>query len=301
MGNASVHVPTSIENAISAHRVAQKGQDTADLAGLFVEQMLQEVAREGGSTTDLPPVSHNATDVESLLDLARFSPLPRFFGYKKHYLAAMLKFRIYSFASIIRPGSGNLWSKLSNYHELQNLRGLLRILRTYLPLDETTKSVQQIMVELRISPIPSMNHLRPVLRNLRRDHKLTGTLSMYYSAHFSLMEERQDLPKVLARLLYAASVRRFFVYCGPLADWLRGSADSVHLDIEMLRGDMDLSDWTSRRGANSRAQWPAFVIPKDRRGDYGGQTEAQFSRYGDVVEHAELRNLVLRLANRQKS
>jgi len=198
-----------------------------------------------------------------------------------------------SFARVIRPGSGSLWPELCNYHELQNLRGLSRII----PLDGN-EILQQIMSELGISPVPSMNHLQPVLRNLRRDYKLASMRSISSSAYNSIISGLPDLPKVLARLLYAASVRQFFVYCGPLADWLRGSADSVHLDIEMLRGDMDLSDWTSRRGANSRAQWPAFVIRENRRVDYGGQTEARFSRYGDILEHAESRDLVLRLANR---
>jgi len=74
MGNASVHVPTTNENAITAHEAKYQGRDKADLASLFIEQLIQKVAREG-TMTDIPPVSHNVSDVDSLLDLARFSPL----------------------------------------------------------------------------------------------------------------------------------------------------------------------------------------------------------------------------------
>ena len=160
------------------------------------------------------------------------------------------------------------------------------------------------MVELGISHIPSMNHLRPVLRNLRRDQKVT--LTSGWTSGWPLPGETpnerikglQDLPKIMARLLYAAVVRQFFVYCGPWADWLHlQSLDNV-LDVKMLHEGKIIPDWGPGRGVSSRAQWPAFVIRENRRVDYGGQTEARFSRYGDILEHAESRDLVLRLANR---
>lgn len=297
IGDASVHVPTPIENAITAHKLVNHGRDSADLAGLLFKQLIHEVAREGGSVTDIPSISRTGSDLDSLLHLACFCPLLQDPEYKLDWLTAILKFRMYhfrSFARVIRPGSGSLWPELCNYHELQNLRGLSRII----PLDGN-EILQQIMSELGISPVPSMNHLQPVLRNLRRDYKLASMRSISSSAYNSIISGLPDLPKVLARLLYAASVRQFFVYCGPLADWLcHVSTHQVRLDITMLHRDTDAANWTPRRRANSRAQWPAFVIREDRRGDYDGQTQAQFSRYGDIVEHAELRDLVLRLLNR---
>jgi hypothetical protein len=303
IGNASVHVPTPIDNAIVAHQVAHKGRDTTNLARLFVEQLVQKVAREGGTVTDLPPVSQNASDIDSLLELARFGPLLRHPEYKTSFLAAMLKLRIYHFQSlarIIAPGSGNLWPKPCNYRELQNLRGLFRTLPESDSLDRAVQLMQQIMIELGISPIPSMNHPRPVMRNLCRDYNLSSMRPLQPPLLVPPYTYPHHLPKVLARLLYAANVRKFFVYCGPLEDWLKyQSSGHVTLDIAMLYQDTDVSEWTPRRlGANSRAQWPAFVIPENRRGDYDGQTQARFSRYGDIVEHAELRDLVLRLVNR---
>jgi hypothetical protein len=311
MGNASVHFPTTIENAITAHQVAHQGRDTAELATLYIKQLVHEVAQNGNDPME-PRLSNDAStscsSLNALLTLARVCPLikppfdisgrrlPR-----TQYFTLLLTSIL---SSVLVNSATRFLREILQYDEIRNIAGLVAILFSVDPdLDafDVRKLIQRTMAELGIYPQPSTDKLVPLMRQLGlrypylRDPIVSKTPFSSAKAggayHVDLFAAA---PKLLARLFYAVSVRKFFVYCGPWAQWLHQLSKIVNLRVIMIDADFDRSSlkelWVS--------QVPALVIPESQLDYYSTNVRARFSTYGDVVEHLELRDLLWRLANR---
>jgi hypothetical protein len=368
MGGASVHIPTPIENAITAHKVARDGRDTAELAALLIERMIQEVAREGSDPVDIQitnGVPASCSVIGSLLTLARVCPLIRPAHYAERakmgvfrwerwrmlyrregprYTAAHTASVAYDALSdvfrFIMP-KPKIWHELNRYQETKNIAGLFYIflalerLQVGHELSQIARLFQSTMAELGIFPTPSKQQLISVLRNLDRD--LLPRRDLYN--HFVRLKIRglrsgpkdpfvpSELPKVLARLFYAASVHRFFVYCGPLTDYLLQLSKTVDLGVILVDNNFDGDELVKRARNKGLPEHPrdpivpgwgddlsneqyrgdsgwvsevrAFVISENLLHRYSSTIRARFSRYGDVVEHCELQTLLRRLASRR--
>lgn len=333
MGNASVHVPTPIENAITAQKIVHKGRDTAELAALLIEQLVFEVAQEGSSTTEslLPNgVSTSGSVVNSLLALARVCPLARpgkdKSPIKERALALFLDNPVFSafldlfvpltaIPGLLLPGL-NLWHELRTYDALLNIDGLFRIVRSVDPgLDHgnIAKLIQLTMMELGIFPRPSVRQLLPILQSLHLQDQMSGkdrplvsarySRRQVYSKHrdelVSTPDLTADVPKVLARLLYAVSVHEFFVYCGALSQWLCDLPEVVELGVTEIHPGFGAASLLSQVKYEQHwaSQIQAFVIPDGRLDHYSKGTGVHFSKYGDIIRHSELRGLLWRLEN----
>jgi hypothetical protein len=364
MGGASVHIPTPIENAITAHKVALDGRDTAELAALLIKRMIQDVAREGSDPVDVQianRVPASCSVIDSLLALARVCPVIRPADYAerakieafcwedwreryqrrgRRYIAAYAASVVYgALSDVVRSimPKPKTWHELNRYQETKNIEGLLYIflalerLQVGHELSQIARLFQTTMAELGIFPTPSKQQLISVLRNLDRNLQPRRDLYNYILGLKTrgLRSGPKDpfvpseLPKVLAQLFYAASVHRFFVYCGPLTDHLLQLSEMVDLGVilvdtnfdgdelvkrarnkgltehprDLTWGD-DLSNEQRRRDSGWVSETRAFVIPASRFRDYYSTIGARFSRYGDVVEHCELQTLLCRLASR---
>jgi hypothetical protein len=298
MGNASVHIPTPIENAITKHNVAHHGQDTAELAALYIKQMVQEVARTGSRPMEprlSDGVSAASSCINALLTLARVCPPVKILHPSGTRLLESLSLNLRLVMS-----RKSLWHELRQYKELRNFAGLVTIscLIDRDPNDdEAAKLIQLTMTELGISPQPSTTQLRLLVRQLRSRY-LLKTVDDTRSHYLYLLRDslRAGAPKLLARMFYAANARKFFVYCGPWALWLHGLSRFVELRVLLIDTDFDHS--TLELQANGEeSQIQVFVIPESQLDHYSKDNRARFSTYGDVVEHHELRDLLWRLAN----
>ena len=310
MGNASVHIPTPIENAITKHNVANEGRDTPELAALYIKQMLQEVARNGRHPME-PRLSDGASPCSSntnaLLTLARICPPVKPFDIPGPRFLESLSLTLRLVMS-----RNSIWHELRQCNEFHNLAGLVAVVCS---IDrgvddfEATKMIQLIMTELGIFPQPSKKKLGPLVRQLRSQymyllkHVLHWTPFVDDTQLHPLHLVRDNLmagaPKLLAGMFYAANARKFFVYCGPWARWLHCLSRIVELRVLMIDTDFDHS--TLELQAHGEEHWASqiqvFVIPESQLGHYSKNNSARFGTYGDVVEHHELRDLLWRLAN----
>jgi hypothetical protein len=365
MGGASVHIPTPIENAITAHKVARDGRDTAELAALLIKRMIQDVAREGSDPVDIQMANRvpaSCSMIDSLLALARVCPVirpaerakieafywedwrERYQRRGRRYTAAYAASVVYGalsdvFRSIMpKPKT---WHELNRYQETKNIEGLFYIflalerLQVGHEISQIARLFQSTMAELGIFPTPSKQQLISVLRNLDRD--LLPRRDLYnYIVRLKTRGLRSgpkdpfvpsELPKVLARLFYAASVHRFFVYCGPLTDYLLQLSKTVDLGVILVDTNFDGDELVKRARNKGLTEHPerlivpgwgndlsneqyrgdsgwvsevrAFVISENLLHRYSSTIRARFSRYGDVVEHCELQTLLRRLASRR--
>jgi hypothetical protein len=308
MGNASVHIPTPIENAITAHKVAHHGQDTAELAALYIKQMVQEVAQNGSGPME-PRLSNGVSPSNSvtnaLLTLARVCPPVKLLDIPGTHLLASLSLKLR-----LAMSRKSIWHELRQYKEFRNFAGLVTIV--YLidrdPNDYgPAELIQLIMAELGIFPPPSQTELRHLVRQLKSQYL---TKHIYYWTPFKDDAQshplqfrpdnlRADAPKLLARMFYAANARKFFVYCGPWVRWFRWLSWIVELRVLIIDTNFDHS--TLELQANGVEHWASqiqvFIIPESQLHHYSKDNRARFSTYGDVVEHHELRDLLWRLAN----
>lgn len=311
MGNASVHIPTPIENTITKHNVANEGRDTPELAALYIKQMLQEVARNGRHPME-PRLSDGASPCSSntnaLLTLARICPPVKPFNIPGPRFLESLSLTLRLVMS-----RNSIWHELRQYNEFYNFAGLVTI---FCSIDrniydhEAAGLIQLTMTELGIFPQPSKKKLGPLVRQLRSQSLLKHVycwISITDDAPphliFPFREDQDNLragaPKLLARMFYAANARKFFVYCGPWARWLHCLSRIVELRVLMIDTDFDHS--TLELQAHGEEHWASqiqvFVIPESQLGHYSKNNSARFGTYGDVVEHHELRDLLWRLAN----
>jgi hypothetical protein len=339
MGNVSVHVPTPIENAIATHNVVHKGResrDTAELAALLIKQLVFEVAQGGSTTSPFPnAVFTSGPIINSLLALARVCPLVRPDRDKDPILERMSAwfwgdsispfsgFFDLLFSLSIHPGmlsGANLWYKLHKYDASLNMDGLFLIVRSVGPgltIGDLAKLIQRTMLELGIFPRPNLRQLSPVVQSLRWRDQISGNritiASVKGSVHgfprnhndelFPVPGLMADIPKILARLLYAASVHEFFVYCGAFGQWLCGLSEVVELGIIMVHPEFGGASLVSqaRDDEHWASQIRAFVIPEDQLEHYSKEPGTQFSKYGVIVGHSELRSLLWRLENCESS
>jgi hypothetical protein len=338
MGNVSVHVPTPIENAIATHRVVHKGRDTAELAALLIKQLVFEVAQGDSSVTasQFPNgILTSGPVVNSLLALARMCPLVRPERDKDSILervsALFLGDSVSSFSDFLGllaslsflPGilsGGDLWYKLHQYDASLNMDGLFRILRSVSPglsNGDLARLIQRTMLELGIFPRPSLGQLSPIVRALYWRDQISGNrmpiASVKGSVHgfprnhnnelFPVPGLMADIPKILARLLYAASVHEFFVYCGELGQWLCNLSGVVELGIIKVHAKLCGASLASQTSEDEHwaSQIQAFVIPEDQLEHYSKESGTQFSKYGVIVGHSELRSLLWRLENCERS
>jgi hypothetical protein len=328
MGNASVHVPTTYENAIIAHKVEHQGRDTAALAMLYIKQLVREVAQNGGSPMEIRlfnGVSTSGSFVDSLLVLARICPftgrspaeshnmqhdIRLVSDYSPHTQHTVTNIVSHSLcvrvmlapltcaAIFIASKRSSIWRGIRKCPELQILETLFGVFASVdrrLDLGQIAQLTQRTMVELGIFPIPNIHQLVLLLRSTKqgrreKERKLHADVEQFEKT-------KVQLPKILARLFYATSVHQFFVYCGPWAWWLHAlfrqrvvmaGTNFSRSRLVGLAAD-DENHWASRI--------QAFVIPEDEFDHYSKDVRAHFSAYGDIVEHHELRDLLWRLAN----
>jgi hypothetical protein len=332
MGNALVHVPTAIENAITAHETVHPGRDTAELAVLLIKNLVQQVAQTGSDIlvlSLLDGASSSSSVINSLLVLGRICPRTRSPDHGTRYKTVAQRRRIKvcsvpcgfcfeaasatsAVASAISntvsntvsntfglfvPRKTSLWLGLRRFDELQNLKGLFDIFAGVDPrldVSQISQLVQRTMIELGISPIPSLRHLVVFLRNFYRYRRRMSVPSPTWvpDRHSIFSETLSQLPRILARMFYAASSHRFFVYCGPWGNRLHRMSQSFELGVVMIDAEFDVQSLNGRQASELQI----FVIPEGQLINYEDDG-ARFGTYGDIVEHSRLRMLLLRLAD----
>jgi hypothetical protein len=305
MGNASVHIPTPIENAITAYKLAHHEQDTVELATLYTRQLVREVAHNGSGHVEyhLPDgVSEFSSGTNSLLTLARVCPLVKPSDVSTtHSLGSLV-----SKLRLVMSGK-SLWHELCQYSELRNIAGLVVIFFSIGPdlnAFDAAKLIQHTMTELGIFPLPSETMLGPLVRQLRPPGDLldlTGNRAPFPS-RFPSAAARRVAPKLLARLFYTMHTRRFFVYCGPLGQWLHQLSEIVELRVITITpnsnySSMELQTILATCEEHWASQIQASVLPESQLDYYSQDVGARFSQFGNVVEHPGLRDLLWRLAN----